>query len=459
MKTFFKMLLATIPLLVIFSSCTTEPALEKANYTGPSNGYVYWYEEEGRDKDFEKAVIEFANTFLQKHPRVADKEIKIITDLINDEAIFSNKYYDENLRAQFIDRVNLLIPRIDELEDYEIVFEMESIVAMLKDGHSVVYFEDGGRYYPLFLEAIYTESDVDFYALRVPSENEDLAFAKLIAINGVPVKEVAAKAEKYLSAENIYHINAQLESSLLDERLLKVIDVVEKESDTADYTFIKDDGTEVTVTFSSYDLEGYYELDYIENHLSYTDALMYKSELNFWYEFIDEETLYIRLQGFFTNDYSSLLKIVTELNNKVTDESPIKKTIVDIRDNSGGQKVPGYNEFIEMLNEDKFGNVYALINEDCFSMAVIMPSLLKQNVKDIVLVGTPTGEPPLVFGVIGNVSEFSGSGVIFQMGEYAVSAWEDYEYDALMPDITVYQTIEDYKNGIDSVLEAVLEME
>ena len=35
--------------------------------------------------------------------------------------------------------------------------------------------------------------------------------------------------------------------------------------------------------------------------------------------------------------------------------------------------------------------------------------------------------------------------------------WHDYEYEVLMPDITVYQTIEDYANGIDSVLKALLD--
>ncbi|MBQ7874537.1 MAG: hypothetical protein IJ306_05180 [Oscillospiraceae bacterium] len=455
-----KLKITVYVLLIItmfFSACNAEPAPEKANYNGTSDGYVYWYEE-GRNRDWEKTVLEFANTFLTKHPKVADKETKITTDLLTDEYVFTKEYFDPALQEDFIESVNILIPKIGELEDSEIIFELSGIVALLKDAHSQV-FGDYGRYYPINLEAIYTGENVEYYAVRVPVENEELVFSKLKSINGVAIEEIAAMAENYISAENSYDLNTRLEEYYSDENFLKNLKIVEKESDTAEFVFIKDDGTEVSCVFEALELEDYYAVEMTYTHLRQQDLLIYKNSLNFWYEFIDDETLYIRIQAFDASDFSSLLKTVTELNKAVTPESAVSKTIVDIRDNSGGQKVPGYNEFVEMLNKDEFGDVYALINDSCFSMAVVMPSILKQHVDDIVLVGCPTGEPPNLFGVINGVSEFSGSGVYFQMGEYAVNSWPDYEYDALMPDITIYQTIEDYKNGIDTVLEAVLAME
>lgn len=35
----------------------------------------------------------------------------------------------------------------------------------------------------------------------------------------------------------------------------------------------------------------------------------------------------------------------------------------------------------------------------------------------------------------------------------------DYEYETVTPDIIIYHTLEDYKNGIDTVLEEVLATE
>ncbi len=465
MKKYMQIISVFLIFAMCFCSCNTvvpdaeiiEPAPEKANYNGASEGYVYWYEE-GRNRDWEKTVLEFANTFLTKHPKVADKETKITTDLLTDDYVFTKEYFDPAMREDFIESVNILIPKIGELEDSEIIFEISGIVALLKDAHSQV-FGDYGRYYPINLEAIYTDDKVEYYAVSLPVEHKDLVFSKLRSINGVAIEEIAEKAAKYISVENRYDLNTRLEEYYSDENFLKNLKVIEKDADTAEFIFIKDDGTEVSCILDALEIEDYYAAEMTYTHLRQQNLLTYKNSLNFWYEFIEEETLYIRIQAFDASDFSSLLKTVTELNKAVTPESTVSKTIVDIRDNSGGQKVPGYNEFVEMLNKDEFGDVYALINDNCFSMAVVMPSILKQHVKDIIIVGCPTGEPPNLFGVIGGVSEFSGSGVYFQMGEYAVNSWPDYEYDALMPDITIYQTIEDYKNGVDTVLEAVLAME
>ncbi len=74
----------------------------------------------------------------------------------------------------------------------------------------------------------------------------------------------------------------------------------------------------------------------------------------------------------------------------------------------------------------------------------------------MVLVGTPTGQPPnetfetrrftspnqkLIFNV-SNLKQFY--------------LWPGYDEVALMPDILIGQSLEDYKNGIDSMLRHVL---
>ena len=45
--------------------------------------------------------------------------------------------------------------------------------------------------------------------------------------------------------------------------------------------------------------------------------------------------------------------------------------------------------------------------------------------------------------------------VIIRMPTSINKTLPDYEGDTLMPDLLVYPTIEDYKNGVDTVLEAV----
>lgn len=442
--------------VLLFSSCSKEPSEEipMADFNGNPDEYVFMHESE-RDLKMEKIVIEAANTFLSKHPRISNTDTKITTDLLTEEHYFSTEFYDESLRLDFINQINLLIPKIPELRDEEVCFELQRAVATLKDGHSIIFMYNTG-FYPIYLEAFYTENGAEFYAVSLPIEHEDAVYSKLISINSVPIEEIIEKGSPYISAENIYTVYSQLESELCSPLFLANIGVIGWEDTTADYTFVNEYGEEFILNLSS---DNYSNTVWTETHTGYKNLLMYKYSFNFWYEFIDDETLYIKMNAFDSSDYSSLLKITTELEKAVTPESPINKTIIDFRNNPGGSKVHGYNEFIEMINGDEFGSLYAIINDNTFSMGVVMTSILKERIERINLVGTPAGEPPLVFGVVGNPCTFSYSDFYFQIGEYAITALPGYEYDALMPDIRVDWNIEDYKNGIDTVLEAVLALD
>ncbi len=89
-----------------------------------------------------------------------------------------------------------------------------------------------------------------------------------------------------------------------------------------------------------------------------------------------------------------------------------------------------------------------------------MATSLKLNVDGAVLVGGPAAEPPnFTVPVLDGNYEMPNSKCIFSFGGSYLNYWPGYEHDALMPDIEIYQTIEDYQNGKDTVLEAVFAME
>ena len=72
------------------------------------------------------------------------------------------------------------------------------------------------------------------------------------------------------------------------------------------------------------------------------------------------------------------------------------------------------------------------------------------------LVGTPAGEPP---NETFQTSQFTSPNhkLIFLMSILKqFYTWPGYDEDALMPDILIGQSVEDYRNGIDSVLKYVL---
>ena len=74
------------------------------------------------------------------------------------------------------------------------------------------------------------------------------------------------------------------------------------------------------------------------------------------------------------------------------------------------------------------------------------------------IVGTPGGQPANFWGGVQGFY-LPNSGLYFQRPSTFCNNIPGDENDALMPDIIIYQTIEDYRNGIDTVLEAVKNFE
>lgn len=442
--------------VLILSACNIEQTPEMANYNGDPKEYVYWYEEE-RNRNWEEDVICLADMFIENDPQISGNECQVLLDE-KGNYYYSNELYDEELRKEFIRRINILIPQIGELSDWQITAELRKIVALFKQAHISVYFSLY-NFYPINFEAIYDENSVDFYAVSVPAENEEAVYSKLSAINGVPIDEIIDISLEHIASENVYGQYDLLQTLLMSGEFLRDIGVTENETSSAEFTFIKEDETEISFVLFPLSVEEYYQSDMTDTLLADKGVLIYKNILdNFWHEILDKDTLYIRFNACDDNKYQSFSSFASTLKDQIS-EAPVKKTVLDFRDNTGGI-FQNYENFIEMLNGDEFGSVYVLIDDGSFSRAVITPALIKQQVEKSVIVGSPASEAPNGIGykLDGNYKT-PNYGIRFSFGSYYAKFWPGYEYDALMPDITIHQTIEDYKNGVDTVLEAVLAME
>ena len=113
---------------------------------------------------------------------------------------------------------------------------------------------------------------------------------------------------------------------------------------------------------------------------------------------------------------------------------------------------------IASLNKIKAsGGKYVLIDHTSSRVSVAIASLIKRFVDGAELVGSPAGKAPFsthsaTLYELPNL----GSMFFFSINE-GDDYWPGYENEVLMPDTTIYQTAEDYKNGVDSVLKALLD--
>ena len=135
----------------------------------------------------------------------------------------------------------------------------------------------------------------------------------------------------------------------------------------------------------------------------------------------------------------------------------VEKLILDFRNNGGGNNSSNVDIVRSVNSLDAPGGKYVLIDGGSFSAAVLHPAFLRRFCEGVTLVGAPAGQPPnRVFCRGGYYSSPHKHIAFHEASRDCYYGWPENNDPALMPDVLVYQTLDDYKNGVDSVLKYVL---
>ncbi len=157
-------------------------------------------------------------------------------------------------------------------------------------------------------------------------------------------------------------------------------------------------------------------------------------------------------------------KCIYDMFDKIGDENkPIESIIVDYRQNGGGRPDLA-SALITRLNKyDDSVKKYILISEVTYSAGIVSAACLRRGVSNAILVGSPGGAPATMFTAIKGRTDNNNRLKLPHLNTYfgagknlAVDCWPGYEEYTLMPDEVIYQTYEDYLNGVDTVLKALL---
>lgn len=447
------------------TSTTTQPTTEapKPSYAGTMEGYKYFHTNQ-RDRAWEEDVLFMAEEFLNGHPLLADKKFYTYSytfegTKMNTETAYDNSLFNAQLRAEFIAGVNALIQNIPSLSDAQIVFEAQKLIANLKDCHSfLLAFQACTERLPLFVESMTTPDGYDYLVADVPVEQEELLHTKLVSINGVSVDEIVDKLAAYGSGEwygqTVYYA-VDAFSWPLRKEALQVIGIV-GETDTEVELVVTNGSEEITRTLSFVSNEAYKELDWMDKGLSDQDIPRYRycDDRYYWYEVLNGDTMYIRFYAMVEDPNQSRNNFYTEITKVMRAAETPMHVIVDFRDNGGGNFYD-MDDLANIIHQYSSGQVHILINEASTSAAVFASYGLSQIVDGAVLAGTPAGQYPRSFGITG-LPEMPNSAYAFRVsGMFYIMAPEN-DGDPLMPDLMLYQDWEDYRSGVDTVLEYVL---
>lgn len=467
-----KRLLAILFLLaLLLTACGKEELIVTAptwpGYAGTMENYEYYYTEE-RDRKWEEDVLYIADKFLTTHPYLADKNCvtRFIGDFISpQDQEYSNVHYNEELRNQFISEINHLIPQISTLRDGEIRYACNRIVTQIGCAHSVVSL---GReaVLPFVLEPIECEDGYTMCTVWAEESHADLLGSKFVSVNGISVEEIVARLSEYIEHENehwlLHYISTYDYFSFLCERLALTVVGVATPDDTSAEVGFEQNGEVRTVVVNYLLPEEFRNAEYVCHDMVGSDSMRFRHyDQNYWMEVVEdgaESYVYARFLSTYEEKNYPINNFLQDIINALNSREEPMKLILDFRHNGGGSILSSaMATFIRSIDRTQTDGIYCLIDGGSFSAGVMIPYSFSKNIEGLVLVGSPTGQA-VNHTTTGMEFHTPNYGLYFAVSDSFIYTDPENTDDALYPDITVYQTWEDYQNNIDTVLEYVLTM-
>lgn len=353
--------------------------------------------------------------------------------------------------ALFLKEIKKVKENVSNLNDIAFGYELARVLASAKDAHTKIFI--GSQQLPQPMLPIWDIEEYQdrWYIKGISSVYKDYVGKEIVSINGYSISDIIKRMTPYISTENETNIKNSFLSFIQDAEFLKYIGII-KSTDKIPIKF-RDSNNKITTvsikTIMTDDEKAFQSGSWLP------DVKTGQSQEKYRFLPLNDTTLFIQCNQCYEEKQKPLKDFEKELENEIK-TGKYKKVIFDLRYNPGGN-YPSFERLTRIpseLMEQYSYELYAFIGTKTFSSGVIQAVQLKQE--GAILVGTPTG---------GNVNFYANT-KNFELpnshikGCYSTAyqdIWTEYKGDALLPDISVNQTIEDALKGIDTAVQTILE--
>ncbi|MBN2414521.1 hypothetical protein JXO52_01695 [bacterium] len=347
--------------------------------------------------------------------------------------------------------------KLPQLNDGEAVMALFSIAALPNDCHT----------FPFIMMPAYKLHSFPFRVFVFPDgvhivdagrEYRHLIGARVVSISGRSMENIYDTCPLLLAAENESSYKERFTYMVMMPEWLQyhgIIDDVHK----AVFTLERVDGTETEITIPS--LQHYAHFLWsgvfpVENDAPPVFASCRKDYYR--YTLSDDSTLYIQFNQCEDQPGRETMALFTANMKNAVSGLPLARCVVDIRSNDGGN--PVWRDLVDFLRDDprfsKPGAIRVLIGRRTFSSAVMFATQLQLQTPALFF-GEPTGQGPIFYGGPRFI-ELPNSGLPFAVaGHHTVAGMPFDNRSAIMPDVPVAYTIDDFLEGKDPVMQAALE--
>ncbi|MEP6850251.1 MAG: hypothetical protein ABI999_15435 [Acidobacteriota bacterium] len=350
-------------------------------------------------------------------------------------------------REQFEKAVNELDRQIPALKDYEIEIGLVRIGALISDGHTYV---DAWRTYHFF------PLDVNWFGNELRVTRADSLYSSALGTRVVKIDEKSLAQVKITLNQLIaqgetegYILNAS-SFFVLSAEAMNALGVT-KSLDMARWTFEDDSGNRFTHNIIPI-AQRYREIKMLPV-VANPPLYLQRPEEEFWYTWLpDSQTVFLNFKA-----YPQNFKETTRRFFDFIDSHPVKRLVIDMRQNGGGDFTTVRTFFIPALKQrlfiNKRGHLFVVTGRETFSAAMTNVVDFRKETQAI-LVGEPTGARPNGYQekrelILPN----SGLRVSYSAEYYK---FQDEDTPAVMPDKRIDPNWKDYKAGRDPVMKWIL---
>jgi hypothetical protein len=358
--------------------------------------------------------------------------------------------YHNISEAEFQTRIEELKTKLPSMDQNEILVGLMRILASVGDSHTTLGYR-AQQALPLML---YWFKD-GIAILNTTAEYEEILYGRITLLGGKSIEDVVAVLSAVIPHENEAQVKDKIPNVLTDTVILHGLKLIPSQ-ETVSLTVLTKSGR--TVTLDMKPLSFASKPEWLVDTSDESDAPLYlrKRRMYYWYEILsDYQTLYFKYNSC-QNMKDQPFKDFVDILFSAADAAKIKRIVIDLRHNGGGNSGI-FAPFLEELKKRpeflQNGSIHVLIGRRTFSSAILNTIDLKKQTQAI-FAGEPTGGKPNHYG---EVQMFllpnSKLPVSFSVKYFRVI--ED-DPDSLVPDLLIEPRISDYLKKVDPVLENVL---
>ncbi|WP_319589608.1 S41 family peptidase [uncultured Draconibacterium sp.] len=357
--------------------------------------------------------------------------------------------YNTISEKDFDSELALIKSSIDNKTDFQIVMDLMRLTRKIGDGHTAISLSNLETHsFPFEIQ----QFGNDWRIVKISKPYKHLLGTQLIAVDGTPITIAIQKVGEVAQfVENPHSKTIRTAQYFPISEVLFELKLI-KQKGKANFTFKNDNGLVFTETISVSDNDEFEEITISVPEIKKPAET---SNAGFWYAKISgTDGLYIHFESY--PAFEEMMQIAEKMVGYIF-ENNIRKLVIDLRNNGGGDLYVGL-VLANALNladpVDWQSGVYVLADKVTFSAAASNTALFREllNAK---IVGEPTGSNPTGFQDM-DTFELPNTKLVVCYSKRLFRIQEEFS-EGVQPDVPLQYEWESFSRGEDNMLQWIIE--